>query len=342
MQSPAPPAAVGIDLGGTKIEAIVLDQANVVRARLREPTARGTPEGIVEQIARLAERVTMNAGFSQLPVGIGTPGSISPTRGTLRNSNTTELNGFRFREALEARLGPRVRIANDANCFALSESRDGAGKDAKVVFGLILGTGVGGGIVVHGHLIQGANGVGGEWGHSPLPWPKYEELDLERHGDRNEISWTHDGSSARRMCYCGKNGCLETFLSGPALESDFIAEKERSDPSTVTTGRNPVSAADIVTLAEQGDAVAEGALRRYEDRLGRALAATINLLDPDVIVFGGGLSNVARFRESAVRGVHQWVFSDSVATRFVAPFHGDASGVRGAAALWLTNMDTSG
>src|SRR5690606_9807030 len=237
-------------------------------------------------------------------VGVGMPGSASPSTGRIRNANTVVLNERAFAQDLEAALARPVRIANDANCFALSEAIDGAGAGAEVVFGVILGTGVGGGIVVSQRVLQGRNAVAGEWGHNPMPWPTEEE----RHGT---------------LCYCGKVGCVETFLSGPALALDFasLADRDASVP-------------EIVAMAEAGDVVALAALERYEDRLARALASVVNVVGPDVIVLGGGVSNIARLYTQVPPKLAQYVFSDVVTTPIVPPRHGDSSGVRGAAWLW--------
>ncbi len=237
-------------------------------------------------------------------VGIGMPGAISPATGLVKNANSLWLNGRPLREDLERVLGRSVRLANDANCFALSEASDGAAAGAEVVFGVIIGTGTGGGVVVRRQVLTGPNAVSGEWGHNPLPWPEPEE-------------WP--GAA----CYCGRSGCIETFLSGPGLARDH----ER-----VTGVR--MSSEAIVARAAEGDEQAEAALRRYEGRMARALATIINILDPDVIVLGGGLSKLDRLYTSVPAQWARWVFSDRVDTRLVPPRHGDASGVRGAAWLW--------
>jgi predicted NBD/HSP70 family sugar kinase len=281
---------IGIDLGGTKIEAIALDPAGreIFRKRVRSP--RGDYAATVKAIKDLA------AQAGEGTVGIGTPGALSRVNGLLRNSNSTWLNGKPLKQDLEKALGREVRLENDANCFALSEATDGAGKDAEVVFGVILGTGVGGGISVKKRVLKGANAIAGEWGHNPLPAPRPEDLP---HPD----------------CYCGRKGCIETYLSGPGLASDY----ER------TTGKR-ASAEEAVLHAET--------MARYLERLARALAGVINVLDPDVIVLGGGMSNVARLYTEVPRLWARHVFSDHVATRLAPPVHGDSSGVRGAAWLW--------
>jgi fructokinase len=281
---------IGIDLGGTKIEAIALDGvAEVFRKRI--PSPRGNYRATIESIKSLVEQA------GEGTVGIGIPGALSRKTGLVKNANSTWLIGKPLKEDLEQALGRPVRIENDANCFALSEATDGAGQGAEVVFGVILGTGVGGGIVVRRKVVKGANAIAGEWGHNPLPAPQPEDFPLPD-------------------CYCGRKGCIETYLSGPGLSADH----ER------VTGRR-LSAQEIVSL--EGEALA-----RYEARLARALASVINVLDPDVIVLGGGMSNVARLYTEVPRLWGRHVFSDHVATRLARPAHGDASGVRGAAWLW--------
>lgn len=294
---------IGIDLGGTKIEGVALDGDGGVVARRRIETPRGEYRGILNAIAGLVRQLEAEAGGTAT-VGIGTPGALSPATGLLRNSNSTELNGHPVKADLEALLAREVRIENDANCFALSEATDGAAADAAVVFGAIIGTGTGAGIVVNGRVLTGINAIGGEWGHNPLPWPREDEL---------------PGAS----CYCTRSGCIETFISGPGLSRDYAG----------LTGR-PATAQDVVARAAQGEGQAETALRRYEDRMARSLAHVINILDPHVIVLGGGMSNVARLYESVPALWSQYIFSDVVNTRLVPPLHGDASGVRGAAWLW--------
>jgi fructokinase len=294
---------IGIDLGGTKIEGIAIDGSGRTLVRTRVPSPQGSYEATLKAIVRLVAAIEQEAG-ERGSIGIGIPGTISTASGRVKNSNSTWLNGTQLATDLPERLGRPVRFANDANCFALSEATDGAAAGAHVVFGVILGTGTGGGVVVDGEVLAGANGVAGEWGHNPLPWPDAEE----RPGP---------------PCYCGRSGCIETFLSGPALCIGF----ERS------TGRQ-VDVREIVQSAEAGDAAAEACLARYEDRLARSLASVINLVDPDVIVLGGGLSNIGRLYDSIPAGWSRYVFSDQVATRLVRAAHGDSSGVRGAAWLW--------
>ncbi len=294
---------MGIDLGGTKIEAVVLDGEGRERFRQRVPTPRGDYQGILRAIADLVRRAEAAAGEG-CTVGIGTPGSLSPATGLMKNSNSTVLNGKPLLADLERVLGREVRLANDANCFALSESSDGAGSGFEVVFGAIIGTGCGAGIVVRGEVLTGPNAIASEWGHNPLPWPR----DEERPGP---------------PCYCGKHGCIETWLSGTGLARVFAQE----------TGEG-LDAPTIVARAEAGDRVCEAALRRYEDRMARSLAHVINILDPHVIVLGGGMSNVRRLYANVPRLWGRYVFSDTVETRLLPPRHGDASGVRGAAWLW--------
>ncbi|MBC7908480.1 MAG: ROK family protein [Rhodospirillaceae bacterium] len=290
---------IGIDLGGTKTEAIALDRASGTElARRRVPTERGSYDGTIRTIVELVSGLETELG-STGSVGIGIPGTISPKTGLVKNGNSTWLIGKPFDRDLANALGRPVRLANDADCFALSEATDGAGQGAATVFGVILGTGVGGGMVVGGRLLAGPNAIAGEWGHNPLPWPEADEL-------------------PGHYCYCGKTGCIETFLSGPALERDF---------------GEGIAAPAIVRMAEDGDDKAEGLLMRYEDRLARALATIINVLDPHVIVLGGGLGNMARLYREVPKLWGEYVFSDSVETKLLAPLHGDSSGVRGAA--WL-------
>ena len=294
---------VGVDLGGTKIEAIAIDGAGRERYRRRVPTPQGDYDATIEAIASLVADAEASLG-ARASVGVGTPGSISRATGLLRGANSVCLNGRPIREDLSRRLGREVRVTNDANCFALSEAADGAGAGADVVFGVILGTGVGGGIVVRGRVLDGPNGIAGEWGHDPLPWPR----DDERPGP---------------PCFCGKDGCIETFLAGPGLAGDHRR----------ATG-TALAPAAIVEAAAAGDPACEATLARYEERLARALAHVVNLLDPDVVVLGGGLSNLDRLYASVPRLWGRWVFSDRVDTKLEKNRHGDSSGVRGAAWLW--------
>jgi fructokinase len=294
---------IGIDLGGTKIELLALDDEGTELHRERMPTPRHDYDGTVAAIAGLVQRCEARFG-ARGTVGVGMPGAISPATGLVKNANSTWLNGQPFAEDVQRALDRDVRFANDANCLALSEATDGAAAGAAIVFGIILGTGVGGGVVVRGDVLMGANAVSGEWGHNAQPWPRADE-------------WP--GPS----CYCGRTGCIETLLSGPAMAREFEGHTGRSG-----------TPADLLAWAESGDAQAEEAWQRYEDRLARALAAVINLLDPDVIVAGGGVSNAARLYQRVPALWGRWVFSDRVDTRFVPAAFGDSSGVRGAAWLW--------
>lgn len=300
MAETLPTLRIGIDLGGSKTEAIALDRhTGAELARHRVPTERGSYDGTIATIAKLVSSLESQLGRTG-SVGIGIPGTISPKTGLVKNANSTWLIGKPFDRDLAQALGRPVRLANDADCFALSEATDGAGKGAATVFGVILGTGVGGGIVVGGRLMAGPNAIAGEWGHNPLPWPAIDEV-------------------PGHYCYCGKLGCAETFLSGPALEREF---------------GEGIAVPAIVQMAEDGDDKAEGVLARYEDRLARALATIINVLDPHVIVLGGGVGNIARLYRNVPKLWGEYVFSDAVDTRLVPPLHGDSSGVRGAAWLW--------
>ncbi len=291
---------IGVDLGGTKIEAVALANDGGVVWRERIATPKTTAIDIYDAIAGLVTRceTALNATAT---VGIGTPGSLSPKTGLLRGSNTVLLNGQPVKQALEERLRREVRMANDANCFALSEAIDGAGKGAASVFGVILGTGVGGGVVINGQIVNGLHAIAGEWGHNPLPWPASDELPGTR-------------------CYCGKFGCIETWLSGPGIAMRFAGG------ATATT--------EIVNRAAAGDAAAEAYMQRVEDRLARALATIINVIDPEVIVLGGGVSNIARLYENMPPMLPKYVFSEFVETRIARNVHGDSGGVRGAAWLW--------
>jgi fructokinase len=293
---------IGIDLGGTKIEAIALAEDGSELLRRRVATPRDY-EGTLSAIADLVAAVDLKLG-KRGTVGVGIPGAVSPATGLIKNANSVWLNGRPLAPDLGERLERPVRVSNDANCFTLSEAVDGAAAGASVAFGIIVGTGTGGGIAVERRVLVGRNSVAGEWGHNPLPWPR----DSERPGPR---------------CYCGKHGCIETYLSGPGLTNDFLA----------ATGRR-LEPPDIVASAKAGDAAAEASLRRYEDRMARSIATVINVLDPDVVVLGGGLSNLARLYENVPRIWAAYVFSDRVDTSLHPPVHGDSSGVRGAAWLW--------
>ena len=296
---------IGIDLGGTKIEAIALGIDGAQLARERIPTPVGNYLATLDAVTGLVHHLEIATGQVG-SVGIGIPGTISPTSGLIKNANSTCLIGHPLDKDLEARLNRPVRLANDADCFAVSEAVDGAAAGARSVFGAILGTGVGGGIVTtHGSPLAGPNAIAGEWGHNPLPWPQIWPTGDERPGPR---------------CYCGLHGCIETFLSGPGLACDHAH-----------TG---FSAEMVVEAATAGDPTAEATLARYEHRLARSLATVINILDPEVIVLGGGLSNIERLYSNIPRIWNAWVFSDVTVTRLVKNFHGDSSGVRGAAWLW--------
>ena len=293
---------LGIDLGGSKIEVVALADDGGELLRRRIPTPAGDYAATVAAVAGLVALAERELG-ARGSVGVGIPGAETGA-GTIKNANSTCLIGRPLRRDLEAALGREVRLANDANCFALSEATDGAAQGADVVFGAILGTGVGGGIVVHGRLLHGASAIAGEWGHNPLPSPGPGDLPLP-------------------PCYCGRAGCIETYLSGPGLARDHLAH-----------GGAALDPPAIAARAEAGDANCEATLRRYEERLGRALAGVINLLDPDVIVLGGGLSQIARLYRNLPDCCGPHVFSDIFHTRIVAPRHRDSSGVRGAARLW--------
>ena len=299
---------IGIDLGGTKIEAVALGDGSEILARRRRPSPQGDYQATVEALVDLVAELERDLGLKGT-VGVGIPGAVSPASGLVKNANSTWLIGRPFDRDLGAALGRPVRIENDANCFALSEAADGAAAGASVVFGIILGTGVGGGVVVDGRPLRGRNAIGGEWGHNPLPRPS----DDERPGP---------------LCYCGQRGCIESFLSGPGLARDYAADRQTAP-----------AAEEVAARAAAGDAAAEAALTRYEDRLARALATVINLLDPDVIVLGGGLSNLERLYRSLPERLPAHVFSDRLDTPIVPPLHGDASGVRGAAWLWPPDRD---
>jgi len=294
---------IGIDLGGTKIEAAVLGDDGSVRARRRVATPRDDYPATLRSIAALVEDLEAEMGSAAV-VGVGMPGTISPATGLVKNANSVWLNGHPLAEDLRRVLPRSLRFANDANCFALSEAVDGAAAGAGAVFGVIVGTGTGGGVVVHGRIWTGPNAIAGEFGHNPLPWPNVDE-------------------GPGPLCYCGQTGCIETYLSGPGLSRDH----ERA------TGQS-LDAAGIAARAASGDMAAEATLRRYEDRMARALASVVNILDPDVVVLGGGLSNLSRLYAAVPRLWTRYVFSDRVDTRLVSPRHGDSSGVRGAAWLW--------
>jgi len=293
---------LGVDLGGTKIEILALDASGAERFRRRVPTPRGDYPATLETVAALV-RETERALGVRGSVGVGIPGALSRVTGLVKNANSTWLIGRPLQQDLEQALARPVRLENDANCFALSEATDGAGRGADVVFGAILGTGVGGGLVAHGRVLTGPNAIAGEWGHNPLPLPAPADLPLP-------------------ACYCGRAGCIETYLSGPGMSADHRRAT-----------RDEKAAVDIVVGAKAGDATCALTLARYEERLARALAGVINLLDPDVIVLGGGLSNIDRLYARVPELWGTYVFSDDVRTRLARHAHGDSSGVRGAA--WL-------
>jgi fructokinase len=297
---------IGIDLGGTKIEGVVIDAEGRVRERERIPTPRGSYDGTLGAIGELVTRLEADVSTC-CRVGIGMPGAVSPATGLIKNANSVWLNGRPFVRDIERALNRPVRVANDADCFTLSEATDGAaaGSPGTTVFGVIIGTGTGGGIVVNRRLCSGPNAIAGEWGHNMLPWPQ----------DAGE--WPGPA------CYCGRTGCIETFLSGPGLERDYN-----------TASGQPLKTPEICAKAEAGDAIAEGTLARYEHRLARGLASIINVLDPTVIVLGGGMSNLTRLYENVPKLWGAFVFSDRVDTKLVRAAHGDSSGVRGAAWLW--------
>ncbi len=288
---------IGVDLGGTKTEVVALDAGGMQRLRRRVPTP-GSQADVVRAIRDLVAGAEAELGV-RATVGVGIPGSLSPRDGRVRGANSTFLNGGDLKAELEEALARPIRISNDANCLALSEAADGAGQGAASVFAVILGTGVGGGLVVDGRLVEGRNRIAGEWGHTPLPWMTAEE---------------HPGP----RCWCGQRGCLETFLSGPALAADADGPGAR----------------DATALPGRADAAARAALARHAERLARALAMVVNILDPEVIVLAGGLSNMAHLYEAVPRLLPRHVFSDVVETRLVPARHGDSSGVLGAARLW--------
>jgi fructokinase len=294
---------IGVDLGGTKIEAAALDRSGIVHCRRRIATPGGDYQAALAAIAALVSGIEHQLGVTAT-VGIGMPGAISPLTGLVKNANSTWLNGRPLQHDLERALDRPVRLANDANCFTLSEATDGAAAGLATVFGAILGTGVGGGLAVSGRILVGANAIAGEWGHTPLPWPAPDE-------------------SPGPPCYCGRAGCIETFLSGPGLAADHRRH----------TGQDR-TAVEIAAVAQGGDSIFLATLERYAERLARGLAIVINLFDPDVIVLGGGLSAIAMLYDRVPLLWSRWIFSDAVKTRLLRPLHGDSSGVRGAAWLW--------
>ncbi|OUR76418.1 transcriptional regulator [Alphaproteobacteria bacterium 46_93_T64] len=293
----------GIDLGGTKTEIVALSENGDEVFKTRTNTPRGSYSEILSTVKDLVDQADLASGRLG-SIGIGIPGTISPKNGLVKNANTTELIGHPLEIDLERLLGRPVKSANDANCFALSEATDGAAKGAATVFAIILGTGVGGGIVIDGKVLVGSNAIAGEWGHTPLPWANQNE----RPGP---------------LCYCGKKGCIETFLSGPGLSQ-----------SHNSVGGSGPSAEEIVALATHGDAAAERTLANFERRLAKALASVINIIDPDIIVVGGGLSNIKQIYKNVPALWQEYTFSDGIETRLVPAKFGDSSGVRGAAWLW--------
>ena len=299
---------IGVDFGGTKIEAAALTAEGEFLARHREPNP-GSYDGAIRLVRDLiaraeAEARGKNAALGDMTVGIGSPGSASPRHGLMRNSNSTYLNGRPFKADMEAALGRPIKLANDANCLALSEARDGAAAGAANVFAVIIGTGCGGGVVVDGKLVEGANGLAGEWGHIPLPWPRPEE-------------------NPGPKCWCGLHGCLETWISGSGFARDFRA----------TTGRD-LKGEDIIPAMRAGDTDARAAFDRWLRRLAQALAVVVNILDPDVFVFGGGMSNITEMYDGLQARIEPLVFTDRWQASFVPARWGDSSGVRGAAYLW--------
>ena len=302
---------IGVDLGGTKTEIVALSPQGQELIRHRVASPRDDYQATLHTITTLVAKVESELGATGT-VGIATPGTLSPHTGRMKNANSVWLNGQLLKQDLETALKREIRLANDANCFALSEATDGAAAGAEVVFGVIVGTGTGGGVVVNGRVLSGINRIAGEWGHNPLPWAMPEEL-------------------PGPACYCGKSGCIETYLSGPGMAGDYLSF---GGAITGTITRTMLDAKAIVQKALAGDPLAEQVLQRYENRMARALAGVINILDPDVIVLGGGMSNITRWYTSVPKLWERYVFSDTVQTRLVAPRFGDSSGVRGAAWLW--------
>ncbi len=294
---------IGVDLGGTKIEAAAIDREGRVPVRRRIATPTGDYAATVAAVASLVHGIEAELG-GRLSVGIGIPGTAIPGTGLIKNANSTWLIGRPLGHDLEAVLGRPIRLANDANCFALSEAGDGAAAGCANVFGVILGTGVGGGVVIDGRIVVGVNAIAGEWGHNPLPWPRADEL-------------------PGPPCYCGRRGCIETFLSGPGLAADHRRH-----------GGGDLASEQIAARAANGDASCRATLERHAERLARALAHMINILDPEAIVLGGGLSAIASLYDEIPRRWGAYIFSDTVLTKLLPPKHGDSSGVRGAAWLW--------
>lgn len=296
---------IGIDLGGTKIEGIALDDTGLELIRLRIDAPQGNYQQTLQAIVSLVDKIESHTG-EQGTVGIGIPGTISAATSLVKNANSTWLIGQPLHTDLAQRLKREIRIENDANCFVVSEAVDGAAKGAEIVFGVIIGTGTGGGVYIRGQSIIGINAIAGEWGHNPLPWPTQDEL-------------------PGRECYCGRQGCIETWLSGPGFSSDHQLRNFQS---------NNFTAKEIVTLALQGNEFAKESLQRYEERLAKSLATIINVIDPEVIVLGGGMSNIKQLYQNVPKRWDKYVFSDHITTKLLPPKHGDSSGVRGAAYLW--------
>lgn len=295
---------IGVDFGGTKIEAAALDEGGAIFARVRRPNPGGY-DAALETLKELVAEVEAKAGLAIPRIGIGAPGSVSPVSGLMRNSNSTWMNGRPFAQDLAAILGKDVRLTNDANCLAVSEAApDGAGAGARMVFAGILGTGCGGGLAIDGAVVDGANGVAGEWGHTPLPWPRPEEYPGPR-------------------CWCGRHGCLELWISGTGLRQDYEAHAGARPPGE-----------EIIRRARSGDATATAALDRYVDRLARALAVVVDIVDPDAIVLGGGMSNTDELYARLPPLIEKYAFTDTFTTPIRKALHGDSSGVRGAAWLW--------
>ena len=320
----------GIDLGGTKIEIMALDEQGRELLRRRVATPQTGYRATLETVVNLVRQTEAELG-SAGSIGIGTPGALSLASGRMKNCNSTCLIGRPLKADLEAALAREIRLTNDANCFALSEATDGAAAGAHIVFGVILGTGVGGGIVAHGRILDGPNRIAGEWGHNPLPYFQFRDAQADfvetgHHpatGERIAHPWPSERECNGPPCYCGKKGCIEAWLSGPALAADHVRY-----------GGEDLPAHEIAQLAAAGYGPCSKTLARYEERLARALASVINILDPDVIVLGGGLSNIQRLYDTVPRLWPRYVFSDHIDTQLVPPRHGDSSGVRGAAWLW--------
>lgn len=303
---------IGIDLGGTKIEVIALDHHGTELYRQRLATPQHDYTATLNTIVQLVSNAEMHTQLSG-SLGIGIPGAMSPATARVKNANSTWLIGQPLQTDLEKLLNRPLKIENDANCFVVSEATDGAAKNAKVVFGVIIGTGTGGGICINKQVLSGCNAIAGEWGHNPLPW--------QDTSDNEQIN-------IQQPCYCGKADCIETFLSGPAFQRQY----QHLSNSNVT-----LSATEIIQRADTGEAIANQCLEQYERRLAKALAHVINILDPDVIVLGGGMSNIKRLYSNVPKYWGEFIFSDHVATQLVAPKYGDSSGVRGAAWLWPIN-----